>query len=49
MLHNAALNSDLKEGEAEAIVQAFKEAGADLELRGRGLLRGEIPLHIAAL
>eukprot|EP00985_Skeletonema_marinoi_P005126 scaffold2201_cov162-Skeletonema_marinoi.AAC.18 len=48
VLHNLALDSELYEEDAEAIVQAFKNAGADLDLRGGSMMSGETPLHVAA-
>lgn len=48
VLHNLALYSDLTEGDAETIVQAFKDAGADLDLKGGSMMAGETPLHVAA-
>lgn len=48
VLHNLALYSDLTEEDAEMIVQAFKDAGADLDLKAGSMMAGETPLHIAA-
>ncbi len=49
VLHNLALYSgDLSEEDAQAIVHAFKDAGADLDLRAGKMMSGETPLHIAA-
>lgn len=48
VLHNVALDSKLSEEDAEAIVQAFKNAGADLDLRGGNMMSSETPLHVAA-
>ena len=50
VLHCLALDSEIymTEEDAEAIVQAFKNAGADLDLRGGSMMSGETPLHVAA-
>lgn len=48
VLHICALDKEFDEADAEIIVQAFKDAGADLDLKGGSMMSGETPLHVAA-
>ena len=48
VLHILALDRDVLEGDAVAIVESLKDAGADLDLRAGRMMSSETPLHVAA-
>ena len=48
VLHILALQGKLPGDDAEAMVNALKNAGADLDLRSGKMLSSETPLHVAA-
>jgi hypothetical protein len=47
-LHILALDRDVTEDDAVAMVQSLRDAGANLDLRAGRLMSSETPLHVAA-
>ena len=48
VLHILALDRDVTEDDAVAMVQSLKDAGANLDLRAGRMMSSETPLHVAA-